>query len=45
MSALFGVVILVWPAITIGVFAILVGIYAVFFGVLEIVAAFQIKNA
>jgi uncharacterized membrane protein HdeD (DUF308 family) len=45
MSALFGVVILVWPAITIGVFAILVGIYAVFFGVLEIIAAFQIKNA
>ncbi len=45
MSALFGVVILVWPAITIGVFAILVGIYAVFFGILEIVAAFQIKNA
>ncbi len=45
MSALFGVVILMWPAITVGVFAILVGIYAVFFGVLEIVAAFQIKNS
>ena len=45
MSALFGVVVLVWPAITIGVFAVLVGIYAVFVGVLEIVAAFQIKNA
>lgn len=44
-SALFGVVVLMWPAITVGVFAILVGIYAVFFGVLEIVAAFQIKNA
>lgn len=45
MSALFGVVILVWPAITIGVFAVLVGIYAVFFGILEIIASFQIKNA
>jgi uncharacterized membrane protein HdeD (DUF308 family) len=45
MSALFGLVILIWPAITIGVFAVLVGIYAVFFGILEIIAAFQIKNA
>ncbi len=45
MAILFGVVILVWPAITIGVFAILAGIYSVFFGILEIIAAFQIKNA
>ncbi len=45
MSALFGVVILVWPAITIGVFVIIAGVYSVFFGVLEIVASFQIKNA
>ena len=45
MSALFGVVILVWPAITIGVFAVVAGIYSVFFGVLEIVASFQLKNA
>lgn len=45
MSALFGAVILIWPAITVGVFAILVGIYVVFFGALEIIAAFQIKNA
>lgn len=45
MSALFGTIVLVWPAITIGVFAILVGIYAVFFGILEIVASFQIKNS
>jgi uncharacterized membrane protein HdeD (DUF308 family) len=44
-SALFGIVILVWPAITIGVFAILAGIYSVFFGVLEIIASFQIKNS
>lgn len=45
MSSIFGIVILVWPAITIGVFVILVGIYAVFFGILEIIASFQIKNA
>lgn len=45
ISVLFGVVILVWPAITVAVFAVLVGIYAVFFGILEIIAAFQIKNA
>lgn len=45
MSALFGTVILVWPAITVGVLAVLVGIYAVFVGVIEILAAFQIKNA
>ena len=45
MSALFGVVVLVWPAITVGVFAILVGVYAVFFGVLEILTAFEIKKA
>jgi len=45
ISVLFGVVILVWPAITIGVFVIIAGIYSVFFGVLEIVASFQIKNA
>lgn len=45
LAALFGIVILVWPAITVGVFAILTGIYFVFFGILEIVAAFQLKNA
>ncbi len=45
MTTLFGIVVLVWPAITIGVFAVLTGIYAVFFGVLEIIAAFQIKNS
>ncbi len=45
MSALFGVVILVWPDITVGIFAVLMGIYVAFFGILEIVAAFQIKNA
>jgi uncharacterized membrane protein HdeD (DUF308 family) len=45
MSALFGVVILVWPEITVGVFAVLMGIYSVFFGILEIIAAFQIKKA
>jgi len=45
VTALFGVVILVWPEITVGVFAVLTGLYIVFFGVLELVAAFQIKNA
>lgn len=45
MSAILAVVILVWPAVTVGVFAVISGIYAVFFGVLEIIAAFQIKNA
>ncbi|MEN8040150.1 MAG: DUF308 domain-containing protein [Actinomycetota bacterium] len=45
MSALFGIVVLVWPAITIGIFAVLAGIYTAFFGILEILAAFQIKNA
>lgn len=45
MSVLFGVVVLVWPAITIGVLAVVAGIYSVSFGVLEIVASFQLKNA
>jgi uncharacterized membrane protein HdeD (DUF308 family) len=45
MSAIFGVVLLVWPDITVGVFAVLTGIYVVFFGILEILAAFQLKNA
>jgi uncharacterized membrane protein HdeD (DUF308 family) len=45
MSAIFGVIILVWPDITVGVFAVLTGIYVVFFGILEILAAFQLKNA
>ena len=45
LSALFGVVILVWPDITVGIFAVLMGIYVAFFGVLEIIAAFQIKNS
>jgi uncharacterized membrane protein HdeD (DUF308 family) len=45
MSAVFGVVVPVWPEITIGVFAVLVGIYTVSFGILEIIAAFQIKSA
>lgn len=45
MSAVFGVVILAWPDMTVGVFAVLMGIYVLFFGILEIVAAFQLKNA
>ncbi len=45
LAALFGVIILVWPSITVGVFAILMGIYVVIFGILEILAAFQLKNA
>lgn len=45
LSAVFGIVVLVWPDISVGVFAVLVGIYVVLFGILEVVAAFQIKNA
>ena len=45
LSAIFGVVILAWPDITVGVFAVLMGVYVVFFGILEVVAAFQVKNA
>jgi uncharacterized membrane protein HdeD (DUF308 family) len=45
LSVLFGAVLLVWPAVTVGVFAILMGIYVVIFGLIEIVAAFQIRNA
>ena len=45
LSALFGVIILVWPDITVTVFAILMGIYIIIFGLLEILAAFQLKNA
>ena len=45
LSALFGVILLAWPDVTVTVFAILVGIYIVVLGMLEIVAAFQIKNA
>ena len=45
LSAVFGVVILAWPDITVGVLAVLMGIYVVFFGILEVLAAFQVKNA
>ena len=45
LSVLFGVILLVWPAVTVGVFAVLMGIYVVIFGLIEIVAAFQIKKA
>jgi uncharacterized membrane protein HdeD (DUF308 family) len=45
LSVLFGVILLVWPAVTVGVFAVLMGIYVVLFGLIEIVAAFQIKKA
>jgi uncharacterized membrane protein HdeD (DUF308 family) len=44
-TVLFGVIILAWPEVTVGVFAVLMGIYTVFFGLIEIVAAFQIKKA
>ena len=44
-TVLFGVIILVWPEVTVGVFAVLMGLYTVFFGVIEIVAAFQLKKA
>jgi uncharacterized membrane protein HdeD (DUF308 family) len=45
LSALFGVVILLWPAPTVLVLAFLAGAYSVFFGVLEIVAALQIRRS
>ena len=45
LAAALGVVVLVWPAPTVLVFAVLAGIYAVFFGILEIVSAFALKNA
>lgn len=45
VAAVLGVVVLVWPAPTVLVFAVLAGIYAVVFGVLEIVSAFALKNA
>lgn len=45
LSALFGVILLAWPDVTVTVFAILVGIYIIVLGILEVVASFQIKNA
>lgn len=45
VAAILGVVVLVWPAPTVLVFAVLAGIYAVVFGILEIVSAFALKNA
>ena len=45
LSVLFAVILLVWPGVTVGVFAVLMGIYVVFFGMIEIVAAFQLKKA
>lgn len=45
LSAIFGVVVLSWPSMTVFVFAVLTGIYVAFFGVLEIAAALQLKKA
>lgn len=45
LSILFGVIILVWPEVTVGVFAVLMGIYTIFYGMIEIAAAFQLKKA
>ena len=45
LTALFGVVLLVWPDVTVTVFAVLVGIYIVILGIFEVLAAFQLKNA
>lgn len=45
LSAGFGAVLLMWPAPTVIVFAVFAGVYFAFFGILEILAAFQIKNA
>jgi uncharacterized membrane protein HdeD (DUF308 family) len=44
-TILFGVILLVWPEVTVGVFAVLMGLYTVFFGLIEIVAALQIRKA
>ncbi len=45
MSALFGVVVLVWPDISVGIFAVLSGIYFAFFGILEIIAGWTLRKA
>ncbi len=45
ISAVFGVVILVWPAPTVLVFAILAGAYSILFGLLEIYAGIAVKRA
>ncbi len=45
ISMVFGILVLVWPAPTVLVFAILAGIYAIIIGVLEIIAAFTLKSA
>lgn len=45
ISAVFGVVILVWPAPTVLVFAILAGAYSILFGLLEIYAGIALKRA
>ena len=45
VDKVYGVVILLWPAPSVLVFALFAGAYSVFFGVLEIVAAFQLRSA
>ena len=45
LSAGMGAAILIWPEPTVLVLAVFVGVYALVFGVIEILAAFQIKNA
>ncbi|KAA3638513.1 MAG: HdeD family acid-resistance protein [Armatimonadetes bacterium] len=45
ISGAFGVVILIWPAPTVLVFAILAGAYSILFGLLEIYAGIALKRA
>ena len=45
LSTAMGAAILMWPEPTVVVLAVFAGVYALFFGVIEILAAFQIKNA
>ncbi len=45
LSVFFAVLVLAWPEITVGIFAIIIGVYLVIVGVFEVVAAFQVKNA
>ena len=45
MSALFGIVVLVWPDISVGIFAVLSGIYFAFFGILQLIAGWGLRKA
>ena len=45
LSIAMGAAVLLWPAPTVLVLAIAAGVYAILIGVLEVIAAFAIKNA